>query len=70
MTDPTREPRRLDPLSRGAGVILFAIALVVLLGGGDGLVDNGGWLLPVLLVLLGLTNLASIRMDRGRRARR
>jgi branched-subunit amino acid permease len=53
---------RLDPLSAGAGVVFFAVALAVLLGGGRVLVDNGGWLWPLVLITLGALGIASGRL--------
>jgi hypothetical protein len=62
-----RPAARWDPLSFGMGAIFFALALTVLLGGGHGLVDNAGWVLPVALIAVGLLGIDADRRLRRRR---
>jgi len=65
--EPAAPVSRWDPLSFGAGAVFFALALTVLLGGGHGLVDNAGWVLPVALIAVGLLGIDSDRRLRRRR---
>jgi hypothetical protein len=62
---PSVPASRWDPLSFGAGAVFFALALTVLLGGGHGLLDNAGWVVPVALIAVGL-----LGIDADRRLRR
>jgi hypothetical protein len=49
-----RRVSRWDPLSFGVGTVLLLLALTVLAGGGHGIVDNAGWVLPLALIAIGL----------------
>ena len=66
MADPTTRGRRpVDALSVGTGLVFLVVALIVLLGGGDGLVRNGSWLAPAALIALGALGVATARPRGG-----
>jgi hypothetical protein len=52
--EPAGRRSMVDPLSMGAGAVLFGLALTVLVGGGGDLLDNAGWVLPLALIVVGL----------------